>query len=111
MIEKDLFITLKNVCDRVYPIKMPEGVIYPAITYQVIYDGANQAFNSGNYMSRDVRFQVDVFSKSYSEAKSLKEQIVNEVIELNAGSISSQDIYEDEIKLHRQLIDLKFKRS
>ncbi len=111
MIEKDLYQALKNVTANVYPMFLPEDAVYPAITYQVIYDGTNQAFNSGNYMSRDVRFQVDVFSKSYSEAKSLKEQIVNEVIGLNAGSISSQDIYEDEIKLHRQLIDLKFKRS
>jgi len=111
MIEKDLFSTLKNVCDRVYPIMLPEGATYPAITYQVIYDGANQSFNSGSYMSRDVRFQIDVFSKSYSEAKSLKEQIVEAVIGLNAGSISSQDIYEDELKAYRQIIDIKIKRS
>jgi len=91
MIEKDLFSTLKNVCDRVYPIMLPEGATYPAITYQVIYDGANQSFNSGSYMSRDVRFQIDVFS--------------------NAGSISSQDIYEDELKAYRQIIDIKIKRS
>ena len=111
MIEKDLFSTLKNVCDRIYPVKLPEGAIYPAIIYQVIYDGANQAFNSGNYMSRDVRFQIDVFSKSYSEAKTLKEEVINEVIGLNAGDISSQDIYEDELDLYRQIIDIKIRRS
>lgn len=111
MIEKDLFSTLKNVCDRVYPIILPEGTTYPAITYQVIFDGANQAFNSGNYMSRDVRFQIDIFSKSYSEAKTLKEQVIHEVIGLNAGDITSQDIYEDELSLYRQIIDIKIRRS
>lgn len=110
MIEKDLYQALKNVTANVYPMFLPQDAVYPAITYQVIYDGANQAFNSGNYMSRNVRFQVDVFSKSYSEAKSLKEQVINEAIGLKAGSISSQDIYENRVKLYRQLLDFNIKR-
>jgi len=62
-------------------------------------------------MSRSVRFQVDVYSKSYSEAKTLKESVVNEVILLKGGSISAQDLYEDGLSLHRQLIDFSIKRT
>ncbi|NOX15962.1 MAG: DUF3168 domain-containing protein [Epsilonproteobacteria bacterium] len=110
MIEKDLYIALKTVCDRVYPIKMPEDAIYPTITYMVIYDGQDQATN-GNLMSRSVRFQVDVWASSYSEAKTLKDAIVNEVIGLKGGSISAQDLYEDQLELFRELIDFKIKRT
>ena len=110
MIEKQLFTALKTVCDRVYPIVMPDDAVYPAITYQVIYDGANQATN-GNLSSRDVRFQVDIYSKSYGEAKSLKDLVFSEVIGLKGGDISSQDLYEDGIELFRQLIDFKIKRT
>lgn len=111
MIEKDLYLALQNVTSNVYPMFLPDDAVFPAITYQVVHDGANQSFNNGTVMSRDVRFQVDVFSKSYSEVKTLKDEVVSEVVGLNGGSISSQDIYEDSIELHRQLIDFKFKRS
>jgi len=110
MIEKDLFNTLKNVCDRVYPMMMPDDAAYPAITYQVVFDGANQATN-GNLMSRNVRFQVDIYSKSYRESKTLKDEVIASVIELGGGSISAQDLYEDELELYRQLIDLTIKRT
>ena len=111
MIEKDLYAALKNVTANVYPMFLPQDADFPAITYQVVFDGANQSFNSGTVMSRDVRFQVDVFSKGYSEAKSLKDGVVNEVVGLKGGSISAHDLYEDELQLHRQLIDFKIKRS
>jgi len=110
MIEKDLVASLKTITNSVFPILMPDNVTFPAMTYQVIYDGANQATN-GNFMSRDVRFQVDIYSKMYGEAKSLKDLVVNNVIVLGGGSISAQDLYDNETELFRQLIDFKIKRS
>jgi len=110
MIEKDLVLTLKTICERVYPLSMPQDVVFPAMTYQVIYDGANQATN-GNFMSRDVRFQVDIYSKSYGEAKSLKDDVVSKIIELKGGSISAQDLFDNNVELYRQLIDFKIKRT
>jgi len=109
MIEKDLYAALKNVTANVYPIMMPEDVVFPAITYQVVFDGTNQT-TSGIKTSRNVRFQVDIFSKSYGEAKSLKDLVIDEVIALKGGSVSAQDLYEDELQLHRQLIDFSIKR-
>jgi len=110
MIEKDLVVALKSIDERVYPLMMPQDVVFPAMTYQVVFDDANQATN-GNFTSRDVRFQVDIYSKSYSEAKGLKDLVVNKVIELGAGSISAQDLYDNETELFRQLIDFKIRRT
>ncbi len=109
MIEKKLYSSLKEVCERTYPVIFPQDIVFPAIIYYVIDDSANQATN-GNLMNRNVRFQVDVYSHSYSESKTLKEEIVFKVLELNGGSISSQDLYDRDEKLHRQLIDFKIKR-
>jgi len=110
MIEKDLFLALQSVTPRVYPMKMPDDALFPLIVYTVVSDNANQATN-GNLTSRTVRFQVDIYSKSYGEAKSLKDLVISKVVGLRGGSISAQDLYEDELELHRQLIDFSIKRT
>ena len=108
MIEKTVYLSLKTVCDRVYPLFMPDDAVFPLITYQVVYDGTEQSV-SGNICGRNTRFQVDIYSTTYGEAKSLKSDVVSKLLELNAGDISAQDLYEDTIELHRQLIDFNIK--
>lgn len=110
MIEKDLFQALKNVSANVYPMMMPEDAVFPAITYQVIYDGVSQSV-SGDVCGRGVRFQVDVYSTSYSEMKSLKDAAIAEIVNLGGGFINSRDIFENEINLYRQIIDFKIEES
>ena len=110
MIEEDLYTALKSVVENVYPIIMPDDCTFPVITYQVVFDGANQSTN-GKVMSRNVRFQVDIYSKSYLETKILKEKVIKKVVELRGGSISAQDLYEDQINLYRELIDFKIRRT
>ena len=109
MIEKDLFIALKTVCDRVYPIKMPDDVKYPAITYMVVVDIPEQSLY-GNVFARDTRVQIDIWAKSYSEIKTLKDEVVGKIVELKGGDISSQDLYEDDLELYRELLDFKIRR-
>jgi len=108
MIEKDLVTSLKTITEYVYPLTMPQDVVFPAMTYQVIYDGTEQSVK-GDVCGRDARFQVDIYSKSYSEAKSLKEQVVNKIVDLKGGYISAQDLYDQDTELFRQLIDFKIK--
>lgn len=108
MIEKDVYTALKTVCDRVYPLFMPNDAVYPSITYQVVYDGTEQGV-AGCVSGRNTRFQVDIYSKTYSEAKTLKGEAVLKLLELNAGDISAQDLYEDTIELYRQLLDFNIK--
>lgn len=110
MIEETLFTSLLNVLPRIYPLIMPDDAVFPAIVYTVVSDNSNQATN-GNLTSRTVRFQVDIYSKSYADAKGLKDLVISEVIGLRGGSISAQDLYEDELELHRQLIDFSIKRT
>ncbi len=108
MIEKDLVVVLRTVCPRVYPIFMPEDVSLPALTYQVVFSGTEQSV-SGDSCGLSTRFQVDVYAKGYGEAKRLKDLVIKEVINMNGGSVSAQDLYEESIKLHRQLIDFTIK--
>lgn len=108
MIEKDLVVSLNTICERVYPLMMPQNVVLPAMTYQVIFDGTEQSVK-GHICGRDARFQVDIYSKTYSEAKSLKQQAVDNIIDLKGGNISAQDLYDNDIQLYRQLIDFTIK--
>jgi len=108
MIEKDLYAALKTVCPRVYPMFMPDDAVYPSITYQVVFSGTEQSV-SGNVCGKNTRFQVDIYAKSYSEAKSLRDEAISKIVDLSGGDISSHDLYEDTVELHRQMIDFKIK--
>jgi len=110
MIEKDLVVALKSTCQNVFPVFLNRSTSFPAMTYQVVFDSTNQATN-GNYTGRDVRFQVDIYSHSYEEAKTLKSEVVKKVIELKGGDISAQDLYDNENELHRQLLDFNIRRT
>jgi len=108
MIEEDLYSSLKEIAPT-YPLILQQGVEYPALTYIVITDIPQQVLY-GNIFERDVRIQVDVWTKSYSEGKNLKDLVIDKIIELKGGNISSQDIYEDDTLLYRQLIDFTIRR-
>ena len=107
MIEKYLF-TLLSAIEKTYPVVMPQDVKMPAMRYLVVYDGTKQCL-SGKVSGRDLRLQVDVFADSYSEAKSLKEEVVTAIMSLNASNINAQDLYEKDTELHRQRIDFTIK--
>ncbi len=109
MIEKDLYNTLKNVCERVYPVKMPQGVVYPAITYFVVSDIPEQSLY-GNIFDNSTRLQIDIWTKSYEEGKDLKVAVVEKIIELKGSNMSSQDFFEDDIEVYRQIIDFIIRR-
>lgn len=47
----------------------------PAVVYSG-RGGIRQAFYSGSYGLRETRFQVDVYSKTYTEATALKDSIL-----------------------------------
>lgn len=111
MIEKELVVALTALGYNPYPLELPEDVTYPAISYQVIFDGTDQATN-GDICGQTVRVQVDVWAKKYSEAKSLKALVVAAIVnDLKGGSISAQDLKDPVTKLHRQLIDFTTKRN
>lgn len=59
---------------RAYPA-ISKTTDLPAVVYSG-RGGIREAFYSGSYGLRETRFQVDVYSKSYSEATDLRDAIV-----------------------------------
>jgi hypothetical protein len=111
MIEFDLTAALKAipaVGGRVKPVTAPQDYPAPYITYQVILGNEDQCTN-GTVFGRTSRIQVDVWAKTYEEAKSIKTDAVAAIVALGGGEISAQDLYESDTGLHRQLIEFKYK--
>ena len=115
-IESDLYTHLKDdagvsalVGVKIYPMKAPQNVTSPYISYQVINDNGNQCM-SGEVYQNDTRFQIDCWSTKYSEVKAIKEAVISALIGFkSSNSISNMDDYEPDTKLYRQLIDFKLK--
>ena len=60
---------------RAYPA-ISKSTALPAVVYSG-RGGIREAFYSGSYGLRETRFQIDVYSKSYSEASTLKDSIIS----------------------------------
>lgn len=116
MIEIDLVAHLKAdatlttlVSGRIYPLTAPQNVVKPYITYQVINGNNNQCFSGGIYQ-KDIRFQIDCWSTSYSNVKAISESVVNSLIGFkSSNNINVMDSYESETLLYRQIIDFNLK--
>lgn len=59
---------------RAYPT-IARTTALPAVVYAG-RGGIREAFYSGSYGLRETRFQVDVYTKTYSEAATLKDSII-----------------------------------
>lgn len=59
---------------RAYPA-IARTTDLPAVVYSG-RGGIREAFYSGSYGLRETRFQVDVYTKTYSEAATLKDSII-----------------------------------
>tara|TARA_R110002167_G_scaffold355884_1_gene570438 strand:+ start:290 stop:655 length:366 start_codon:yes stop_codon:yes gene_type:complete len=59
---------------RAYPV-VAKTTDLPAVVYAA-RGGAREAFYAGSFGLRSTRFQVDVYSKSYSEASTIKDSII-----------------------------------
>ena len=77
MIEEDLYTYLTSdptisgyVSTRIYPVKMPQNVTYPAITYQLI--GSTRTLTQDGAVSLvEGRYQIDSWGTSYSTVKNI----------------------------------------
>lgn len=113
MVEIDLVSHIKQntplVSGRVFPQLMPQNSETPSIVYSVTYDSDIETL--GCAVGKNIRFQVDVYSYSYAEVKATKEQVKTALYSFKhkVMDLSTNDLYEDDTKLHRQRIDFKFK--
>ena len=62
------------VSTRIYPQRLPAGVVYPAITYQRISDVPWMTKNS--YLSAASRVQINVFSKTNDSATAIETAVI-----------------------------------
>jgi hypothetical protein len=54
---------------RVYPLKIPQGTVLPAVVYQRAYSGPD--YTLSGYTSESVALMLNSFALSYEEAKAL----------------------------------------
>jgi len=108
MIEATVYSQLTKTNLPVYPIKISEDVSLPAITYFVVAGSKKQNLNTGIF-GEVKRFQVDVWADSYKDAKEIGEQVVSLMQEIEAQEITMQDLYEDDTKTYRNLIEFYIK--
>lgn len=111
MTEMELFSHLSTnvplVDERVYPLLMPENCAKPALVYTLISENDKQSLNSSKAYGMRQRFQIDVYGKTYSSVKMIKEQ-VKEALYLFSKfphGLSVTEGYESDTKLFRQTLD------
>ena len=116
MIESALFFYLQakvpSVGGRVYPLVMPQDCKKPALVYTVVNDSDNRGLD-GCVGSCNTRFQVDVYAKSYLQAKDIKNEVKNALYLFDhyPEVLNSRDGYEEDRELFRQIIDFTLRNK
>ena len=98
------------VSNRIYPVRMPLNVTYPAISIHEI--SGNEDHVTGH---KHNRYQVSCWSTSFSQAQSLKEAVID-CLQRYKGVASgnkikqisfegSMDLYEEETKIYHIPLD------
>jgi len=110
MIAKDVYTQLTKLNVPVYPVKIKQGSEFPCVTYMVVADTKKNDLNANIY-GANYRVQVDIWARSYKEAKELAQSAVELLSEIKAKDINLQDLYEDEIELYRVMIDFNLEEG
>ena len=106
--------TVKALTTRVYPVALPQSPQYPLILYTKI-TGMRDHHLRGPSGHAHPRFQIEAWSKTYTEAKTLADAI-REALDGYSGTASStkigsclieseRDIYESAIEVSRVVSD------
>lgn len=108
--QQDLFTLLStgatDAAARVYPVTAPAATVRPYLTYQRI-SASPENILSGSSGLVNTRLQIDMFADTYAAAQALAAQvaILMAAWVLQTVSLSAQDLYEAEEKLHRVSAD------
>jgi len=100
-----LITTLSS--NRIYPLRSPQDSAYPHIIYTRI---SGERYNglSGYLDSEHPTIQIDVYSTSYSQVKSLSANIhtvLDGTTTFKAILLSDSDLYEDAVDKYRVTTD------
>lgn len=103
------------VSTRVYPVRFPQDVTHPCVTYQRISEQRYPAMGSDAEIV-DTRFQVDGWATTYDQMRSLSSAIIERlqrwtsatpVVVQDTFIISANDEYDDQAELYRALVDIR----
>ena len=106
--------TVKAITTRCYPVTIPQSPTYPLILYTKI-TGMRDHHLRGPSGHAHPRFQVEAWSKTYTEAKTLADAI-REALDGYAGTVSGtiirsclieseRDDYQKAVEVYRELQD------
>lgn len=104
----DLGITTL-VSTRIYPLRAPQPVTRPYITYQRITTNPVSSLN-GNMYTVKATIQIDAWADSYATARDIYDAVKAYLMSDPAGIaaallIDSRDFYEQETRLYRASLD------
>ena len=102
------------VVARIYPIKLPQSPVYPAITYQIISDIPHRSLDGDSDLER-VRARIDCWAETYTEALDLARKVRTAVADFS-GTMGTtvvtsskfetwNDIFEDAPEVYRRVVD------
>ena len=89
--------------NRVYPMRLPQGVTLPAMTYQLVSD-AHDYTQTGQSALGDPRYQINCWGSTYGDAKSLAEALIAQISGYK-GSMGSATVYTAFMEDNRDNVD------
>ena len=111
MLELDLAKKLNEITKQNYPLKAPQGVIPPYLTYAKV-SNSRKYILSGYSGDSEARMQINCIGKTYSEAKLLAQQLIKTLETWpNANSIQSVfneneiDMYDEDTGFYQIPVD------
>jgi len=81
LIEETLKTTLDTLGYKVFPLKKPQDTALPCLVYTKIANPRRKT-HSGKVNLKKARFQIDVYSSTYSEVKTIT-KLVEDLLECN----------------------------
>lgn len=114
-IEKAIYTRLSEfaglsalVAARIHPLKLPQNVTYPCVTFSKISTERHSAMGADAAVTRS-RYQVSSWAKNYSDVEPVSEQ-VRAALQRFRGTVSSvviQDIFiENELDLYESDVNV-----
>lgn len=109
MLQESLVTALSGVAGaRIYPMLAPQPATTPYVVYtRVVSQVENVMAGNGNPPINQTRLQIDVYSKTYSEANSVAQAVTAAMLAWNIQNvnISSQDLFEPDTRLYRVMLE------
>jgi len=96
--------------DRVYPLKLPQNATFPAARYVRVGTARDYTHEGADHLPA-VRFQIDVFDKTFAGVRTAYEEIRKSLsgfqgIDILIATLDTEtDDFEDETGLYRVIAD------